>query len=122
MVEIRSPEDETIEKLPFYAALGVREVWVIDRDTWAPRIYELRGKTLEEKKPDADGWLNSCDNCIIVANPSQTDEDKDGVGDACDRCPDSNDALDADDKAQISALDDGTRVIDPGWAPAWDGG
>lgn len=59
VVEIRSPEDETIEKLPFYAALGVREVWVIDRDTWAPRIYELRGKTLEEKKPDADGWLNS---------------------------------------------------------------
>ncbi len=26
-----------------------------------------------------------------------------------------------DDKAAIAALDDGTRVIDPGWAPAWDG-
>ncbi len=22
----------------------------------------------------------------------------------------------------VAALDDGTRVTDPGWAPAWDGG
>ena len=27
-----------------------------------------------------------------------------------------------DDLAAISALDDGTRVIDPGWAPDWDEG
>lgn len=59
VVEIRSPEDETMEKLPFYGALGVREVWVVERDTWEPRLYELQGKTLEEKRPAEDGWLRS---------------------------------------------------------------
>jgi Uma2 family endonuclease len=30
VIEIRSPDDETDEKLPFFAALGVAEVIVID--------------------------------------------------------------------------------------------
>ncbi|MGL6097785.1 MAG: Uma2 family endonuclease, partial [Fimbriiglobus sp.] len=33
VVEIRSSGDETDEKFPFYAGLGVPEVWVFDRDT-----------------------------------------------------------------------------------------
>ena len=41
MIEIRSPEDETYDKLPFYAALGTREVVVIDRDTKRTEIYRL---------------------------------------------------------------------------------
>ena len=65
VVEIRSPEDETIEKLPFYAALGVREVWVIDRDTRAPQIYELQGKTLDEKGPDADGCRSLRSSSVV---------------------------------------------------------
>src|SRR4029453_6492610 len=36
VVEIESPGDETREKLAFYAALGVQEAWIIDRDTKAP--------------------------------------------------------------------------------------
>ena len=32
VVEIRSPGDETWDKLEFYAEIGVPEVWVVDRD------------------------------------------------------------------------------------------
>lgn len=59
VIEIRSPEDETFDKLPFYAALGIREVVVIDRDTKRPEIYRLAGAQYVALQPDADGWLRS---------------------------------------------------------------
>jgi Uma2 family endonuclease len=59
VVEIRSPNDETYEKLPFYAGIGVPEVWVIDRDTKWPELYELVGSEYAAQQPDAGGWLTS---------------------------------------------------------------
>jgi Uma2 family endonuclease len=59
VVEIRSPGDETMEKLPFYARLGVPEVWVVDRDTKAPELYVLRSGTYEQQPAAAEGWLHS---------------------------------------------------------------
>jgi len=59
VVEIRSPGDETLEKLPFYAKLGVPEVWSIDRDSRAPQILRLSGNDYEEVPPDVEGWLQS---------------------------------------------------------------
>lgn len=59
IVEIRSPEDETYEKLDFYAAIGVREVWVVDRDTKRPEIYELVDDQFRRRQPDAHGWHRS---------------------------------------------------------------
>jgi Uma2 family endonuclease len=35
VVEIRSPSEDPRDKLDFYAAVGTREVLVIDRDPWA---------------------------------------------------------------------------------------
>jgi Uma2 family endonuclease len=59
VVEIRSPGDESMDKLPFYGRIGVEEAWIIDRDTKVPEIYLLRGEDREPATPDADGWLLS---------------------------------------------------------------
>ena len=59
VIEIRSPRDETYEKLPFYAGLGVPEVWVVDRDTKAVEIHVLEGEVYRVLAPDEEGWSAS---------------------------------------------------------------
>jgi Uma2 family endonuclease len=59
VIEIRSPGDETLEKLAFYARLGVPEVWVLDRDSKVPTLYALSAEAYETKAPDEHGWLRS---------------------------------------------------------------
>ncbi len=59
VIEIRSPEDETYEKLPFYAALAVKEVIVCQRDSKEPEIFRLAGSQYVGLQPDRDGWLVS---------------------------------------------------------------
>jgi Uma2 family endonuclease len=59
VIEIRSPEDETYDKVPFYAALGVTEVVVIDRDTKRPALFRLAGAQYVAVQADPEGWLKS---------------------------------------------------------------
>ncbi|OWK34417.1 Uma2 family endonuclease [Fimbriiglobus ruber] len=60
VVEIRSPGDETYDKIPLYAALGVPEVWVFDRDTREPEIHVLgTGPGYQLLPADQDGWVRS---------------------------------------------------------------
>ena len=40
-VEIVSPDDRTLDKLDFYAAVGTRELLVIDRNPWQLTLYRL---------------------------------------------------------------------------------
>jgi Uma2 family endonuclease len=56
VVEIKSPGDETEGKMPFYASLGVPEVWVIHRDTKEPAVFLLKGGLYEPQSPGAGGW------------------------------------------------------------------
>lgn len=47
-VEVVSPGDRTYEKLGFYAAVGTRELLIIDRDPWALATYQPQeGKMVE---------------------------------------------------------------------------
>jgi Uma2 family endonuclease len=57
VIEIRSPGDDTYEKLPFYAAIGTREVVIVDRDTKAVEIRRLIAGGLTSVELDADGCL-----------------------------------------------------------------
>jgi Uma2 family endonuclease len=59
VVEIRSPGDETWEKLSFYAGISVPEVWVVDRDTRVPQMFRLAEGVYEDLHPAADGWVCS---------------------------------------------------------------
>ena len=57
VVEIRSPGDESYEKLPFHAGLGVPEVWIIHRDTKVPEIRVMNEDgEYELLPPDPAGW------------------------------------------------------------------
>ncbi|HSI35178.1 MAG TPA: Uma2 family endonuclease, partial [Tepidisphaeraceae bacterium] len=47
-VEIVSPRDRSREKLAFYAAVGTREVLLIDRDPWQLELYRLSGDEMVE--------------------------------------------------------------------------
>lgn len=46
-VEIISPHDRSREKFDFYAAVGTRELLLIDRDPWALELYRLTGEELK---------------------------------------------------------------------------
>jgi Uma2 family endonuclease len=59
VIEIRSPEDETYDKLPFYAALAIREVIVCDRNSKAPEIFRLAGSQYLVLQRDGEGSLRS---------------------------------------------------------------
>lgn len=51
LIEVMSPGDDTLEKLPFYAAIGVREVLVVERDTRETQLYRLVRKKLVPVEP-----------------------------------------------------------------------
>jgi Uma2 family endonuclease len=59
VIEVRSPYDETYDKFPFFARLGVREVIVIDRDTKQPEIYRLAGAQYVAVQADANQSVRS---------------------------------------------------------------
>ncbi len=62
VVEILSPDDLGRDKLPFYAAVGTKEVLIIDRDPWRLELYQLkRGKLklVGTAEPDDGGALAS---------------------------------------------------------------
>lgn len=54
-IEITSPGEHALEKLPFYAKVGTRELLIIDRHPWALTLYRLQdGELLEVGKSTLD--------------------------------------------------------------------
>jgi Uma2 family endonuclease len=57
VLEVRSPNDESYDKLPFFAKLGVREVVIIDRDTKRVEVFVLAEGSFERRPADPEGAL-----------------------------------------------------------------
>lgn len=53
-IKIRSPGDETFEKIGWYGRVGVAELLVVDRDTRAVRHWVADGPVPAETEPDGD--------------------------------------------------------------------
>lgn len=47
-IEIVSPHDRSLEKIPFYAKVGVRELMLIERDPWSLVLYRSHEHELLE--------------------------------------------------------------------------
>jgi Uma2 family endonuclease len=70
VVETHDPGDESYEKLDFYFKLGVREVWIIDRDSKHPEVFETAGDGFKPRWPNDDGWVQShIASCEIRIGP-----------------------------------------------------
>lgn len=63
-----------------------------------PHTVHWRSANGELNGTDFPVTFQPVDNCPLIANPTQTDRDRDGLGDTCDNCPDqaNADQLDAD--------------------------
>ena len=62
LVEILSPGDRALQKLPFYASINTREVLIIDRDPWQLSLYQLQQQQLiliGESEPVSSQIINS---------------------------------------------------------------
>jgi Uma2 family endonuclease len=72
VIEIRSPGDESFDKLPFFDRIGVGEVLIIDRDTKAVRRWARHPAAgLVESGPGPDGEHRLA--CLPVALRTEGD-------------------------------------------------
>jgi Uma2 family endonuclease len=59
VVEIYSPQDESYDKLPFYFAIGVEEVWIFHCDTKVPEVFVRGARAFRRARANKQGWLVS---------------------------------------------------------------
>ena len=65
--------------------------------------FVLAGTSVENKDDDKDGIVNSIDNCPQTANANQLDTDQDGIGDVCDEDDDNDGILDVNDNCPLTS-------------------
>ena len=56
VIEIRSPGDDSLLKIPYYSRVGVRELVIVERDAKTVRRWAAGVDGLVEVPPADDGW------------------------------------------------------------------
>ncbi len=57
VVEVLSPDDETYEKMPFYARIGVPWLVVVGTEDERVEVFRLVGERYVEQTADDEGWI-----------------------------------------------------------------
>jgi Uma2 family endonuclease len=70
-VEIRSPNDESYEKMPFYAKVGVQEYWIVVHETPSIEVYGLCEGAFVRTEPAGDGVITTPALGLLVSIRNQ---------------------------------------------------
>ena len=89
-------EDNVVFRIVFHSDQSVNEEGVIIDD------FVVEG-VQDDDDDDNDGVLDVDDNCPLIGNANQADNDGDGEGDVCDPDDDNDGILDVDDNCPFTA-------------------
>ena len=85
VIEVLSPDDEARAKLPYYARLGCREVWLVSRDR-SVEVFSLRDGAYVVIAPDADGSIVAPSLALTLRTVATPDGPRLRIADGASTC------------------------------------
>jgi thrombospondin type 3 repeat protein len=105
-----------------FSHTGTLSLGLAPGQTYTTGSTVFTGEPATDADADADGVVDTADNCPVVANPDQADTDADGLGNACDPDDDNDGFADDDDNCPLTANPDQADADGDGVGDACDPG